>query len=127
MFILHHDEETGIVAEQLDAPAEGALRVNGQAVGVKQDNRLEPNVVPFDIGFSKKFELFANKLDALAMRAIDKHDIGFDSRFLMIVYQIDEIVDEGPFARPVRPVKQEIRDAIVAIKSFEFTFNGFVH
>lgn len=127
MFILHHDEETGIVAEQLDAPTEGALRVNGQAVGVKQHNRLEPHIAALDVGFRKEFEFFANEFDAFAVRAIDKHDIGLDPRFLMIVDQVDEIIDERTLARTVRPVKQEIGDAIVTMKSLQFSFNGIVH
>jgi hypothetical protein len=129
MFILDHDEESRIVTEQLDAPTQGTLGVNGQTVGVKEDNRLESDVMraTLDVGFSKEFEFFANELDALAVCAVDKHDIRLDSRFLMIVDHVDEIVDEGPLARAMCSVKQEVGDAIVAVKPFEFSFNGQVH
>jgi len=106
VFVLDHDEESRVVAEQFDATPECALRVDGQTVGIEEDNRLEFDVVAFDVGFSEKLEFFADELDALAVGAVDKHDIGLDfAALVVVVNQVDEIIHESSLARPVGAVK----------------------
>lgn len=88
VLVFHDDEESRIETKELDAPSQGALGVNGQAVGIKEHNGLEFDVGALDVGLGEKLEFFANKLDALAVGAVDKHDIGLNlgpQRVLVIV------------------------------------------
>jgi hypothetical protein len=44
------------------------------------------------------------------MGTIDKHDIGLNLVFILIVNCIDEIIDEGPFSSTGTPMKNEMGD-----------------
>jgi hypothetical protein len=129
MFIFDDDEKARVGTKEFNAPTQRTLGINRQTVGVKKDNGFEAHVArtAFDVGLGEEFEFFANEFDAFAVRAVDKHDVGLDARFLVVVDQVDEIVDEGAFAGAMRAVEQEVGDAIVAVKSIEFAFNCVVH
>jgi hypothetical protein len=129
MFIFDDDEKARVGTKEFDAPTQRTLGVNRQTVGVKKDNGFKAHVArtALDVGLGEEFEFFANEFDAFAVCAVDKHDVGLDARFLMVVDQVDEIVDEGAFPRAMRSVEQEVGDAIVAVKSIEFAFNCVVH
>ena len=119
MFVLYDNEESRVVTEQLDAATQCTLRVNGETVGIKKHNRFEADVVApsLEVGLGEKLELFANKFDALPVRTINKHDVRLDFWFLMIVNQIDEIVNNGPFPSTVGTMEEQIRNAIRSEKS----------
>ena len=109
VFVLYNDEEARIVAEKLNTSAQGTLGVNGQFVGIHEDDAFEHIiVVTLHVGFCEVFELIADETDALAVGAIDKHDVGFDAIAVAAVDLVDEIADDGAFAGPGRPVKNQI-------------------
>jgi len=89
VFVFHDDEKPCIVAKELDTTAEGGLGVDCQTVGIKQDDGFEGDtMVCQDVGFSKKLEFVANKLDAFPMGAIDHHDMRLN---FMLVLAIDGV------------------------------------
>jgi hypothetical protein len=99
------------VAEKLNTSAQGTLGVNGQFIGIHEDDAFEHIiVVTLHIGFCEVFELIADKTDALSVGAIDKHDVGFDAIAVASVDLVDEIADDGAFAGPGRPVENQIRN-----------------
>ena len=109
VFILYNYKEASIVTEKLNTSAQGTLGVNGQFVGIHEDDAFEHIiVVTLHVGFCEVFELIADKTDALAVGAIDKHDIGFDAISVAAVDLVDEIADDGAFAGPGRPVENQI-------------------
>ena len=109
VFVLHNDEEARIVAEKLNAPAQGTLGVNGQFVGIHEDDAFEHIiVVTLHIGFCEVLELIAYKTDTLAMGAIDEHDVGFDAIAIAAVDLVDEIAHDGAFPCARRPVENQI-------------------
>ena len=85
------------------------MGVNGQLVGIHEDDAFEHIiVVTLHVGFCEVFELVADKTDALAVGAIDKHDVGFNAIAVAAVDLVDEIADDGAFARTRRPVENQI-------------------
>jgi hypothetical protein len=111
VFILYNDEETRIMAEKLNTSAQGTLGVNGQFIGIHEDDAFEHIiVVTLHVGFCEVFELVADETDALAMSAIYKHDVGFNAIAVAAVDLIDEIAHDGAFAGSGRPVENQIRN-----------------
>ena len=52
VFVLDHDEKPRVVAKQFDTPTQGGLGVDGQFVGIIEDDAFEQIVViTLDIGF----------------------------------------------------------------------------
>ena len=94
------------MTEKLNTSAQGTLGVNGQFVGIHEDDAFEHIIViTLHVGFCEVFELIADETDALAVGAIDKHDVGFDAIAVTTVYLVDEIAHDGAFACPGRPVE----------------------
>jgi hypothetical protein len=111
VFVLYNNEEARVVTKEFDAPAQGALGVNREFVGIHQHNTLEHIVVvALHICFGEIFEFVADEFDALAVGAIYKHDVGFDAIAVALVDLVYEIADDGAFAGAGRPVKNEIGD-----------------
>ena len=109
VFVFYNDEEARIVAEKLNTSAQCTLGVNGQFIGIHEDNAFEHIiVVTLHVGFCEVFELVADKTDALSVGAIDKHDVGFNAISVAAVDLVDEISNNGAFARPGRPVENQI-------------------
>ena len=109
VFILYNYEEARIVAEKLNTSAQGTLGVNGQFVGIHEDDAFEHIVVvALHVGFCEVFKLVSYETDALAMGAIDEHNVGFDAIAVTAVDLVDEITHDGAFAGPGRPVKNQI-------------------
>lgn len=124
VFVLDHDEKPRVVAKQFDTPTQGGLGVDGQFVGIIEDDAFEQIiVVTLDIGFRKQFELVADELDALAVGAIDKHHVGFDATAFAVVNAVNELADDGALARPRRAVKYDIGDAFRRNEIVELFFN----
>jgi len=99
------------VTKQFNAPAQGALGVDGEFVGIHQHYTLEHIVVvALHVCFGEIFEFIADEFDALAVGAIDKHDIGFDAVAVALVDLVYKISDDGAFAGTGRTVKNEIGD-----------------
>ncbi len=99
------------MTKQFNAPAQGALGVDGEFVGIHQHYTLEHIVVvALHVCFGKIFEFIADEFDALAVGAIDKHDVGFDAIAVALVDLVYEIADDGAFAGAGRTVKNEIGD-----------------
>ena len=99
------------MTKQFNAPAQGALGVDGEFVGIHQHYALKHIiVVALHVCFGKIFEFVADEFDALAVGAIDKHDIGFDAIAVALVDLVYEIADDGAFAGAGRTVKNEIGD-----------------
>jgi hypothetical protein len=124
VFVLNHDEKPRIVAKQLDAPTQGGLGVDGQFVGIIEDDAFEQIVViTLDIGFRKQFEFVADELDARAVGTIDKHHIGFHAAAFAVVNAVNELADDGALSRPRRAVKYDIGDAFRQNKIVKLLFN----
>jgi hypothetical protein len=99
------------VAKKLNTPTQGTLGVNGQFIGIHEDNAFEHIiVVTLHVGFCEVFELVADETDALSVGAIYKHDVGFNAIAVATVDLIDEIAHDGAFAGSGRPVKNQIRN-----------------
>jgi hypothetical protein len=99
------------VTKQFNAPAQGALGVYGEFVGIHQHYALKHIVVvALHVCFGKIFEFVADEFDALAVGAIDKHDIGFDAVAVALVDLVYEIADDGAFTGAGRTMKNEIGD-----------------
>ena len=123
VFVFNDDEEPRIVAKQLNTTSQGGLGINGQFVGIIEDDAFEQIVViTLDIGFRKEFELVTDELDALAVGAIDKHHIGFDAAAFAVVNAVNELADDGALARPRGAVKYDIGDAFRRNKIVELLF-----
>jgi hypothetical protein len=111
VFVLYNNEEARVVTKEFDAPAQGALGVDREFVGIHQHNTLEHIVViALHICFGEIFEFVADEFDALAVGAVDKHDVGFDTSAVASIDLVYEIADDGAFAGAGRPVKNEIGD-----------------
>jgi hypothetical protein len=111
VFVLYDNEKSRVVAKEFNAPAQSGLGVNGEFVCVIQNNAFEQgHIVALDIGFCKVFEFVANKLDALAVGAIDKHHVVFDAVAVSSVDAVDEIVHNGSLATAGRTVKNDVGD-----------------
>jgi len=111
VFVLYNNEEARVVTKEFDAPAQGALGVDREFVGIHQHNALEHIVViTLHICFGEIFEFVADEFDALAVGAINKHDVGLHASAVTSVDLVYEIADDGSFAGAGRPVKNEIGD-----------------
>ena len=111
VFVLYNNEEARVVTKEFNAPAQGALGVDREFVGIHQYNALEHIVVvALHVCFGEIFEFVADEFDALAVGAIDKHDIGFDAVAVALVDLVYEIADDGAFAGAGRTVENEIGD-----------------
>jgi len=111
VFVLYDNEKSRVVAKEFNAPAQSRLGVNGEFVCVVQHNAFEQGyIIALDIGFRKVFEFVANKLDALAVRAIHEHHVVFDAVAVSSVDAVDEIIHNGSLATPGRTVKNDVRD-----------------
>ena len=121
------------MTKQFNAPAQGALGVNGEFVGIHQYYALKHIVVvALHVCFGKIFEFVADEFDALAVGAIDKHDIGFDAVAVALVDLVYEIADDGAFAGAGRTMKNEIgdfsnRDEILQLFEDIFVFGVHVN
>ena len=121
------------MTKQFNAPAQGALGVDGEFVGIHQHYALKHIVVvALHVCFGKIFEFVADEFDALAVGAIDKHDIGFDAVAVALVDLVYEIADDGAFASTGRTVKNEIgdfsnRDEILQLFEDIFVFGVHVN
>jgi len=99
------------VTKKFNAPAQGALGVNGEFVGIHQHYALKHIVVvALHICFGKIFEFVTDEFDALAVGAIDKHDIGFNPIAIALIDLVYEIANNSAFAGAGRTVKNEIGD-----------------
>jgi hypothetical protein len=78
------------------------------------------------VGFSEKFEFFPDEFDAFSVRAIHKHHIGFDFLFISVVYFIEEIMDNRPFAGSRRSMNNNIGYFVGFVKIIEFVLNIFM-
>jgi len=124
VFVLDHDEKPRVVAKEFDTPTQGGLGVDGQFVGIIEDNTFEQVVViTLDIGFRKQLEFVADELDALAVGTIDKHHVGFHAAAFAVVNAVNELAHDGAFARPRRAVKYNIGDAFRRNEIVELLFN----
>ena len=124
VFVLDDYEKTRVVAKEFDTPTQGGLGVDGQFIGIIEDNTFEQVVViTLDIGFRKQLEFVADELDALAVGAIDKHHVGFDATAFAVVNAVNELAHDGAFARPRRAVKYDIGDAFRRNEIVELLFN----
>jgi hypothetical protein len=72
------------------------------------------------IGLGKLFELVANKLDALSVSAVYKHDIVFNAGAIKMVDSIDKVADNGSLAASGGPVKYNIGDFSDTYEIIEF-------
>jgi hypothetical protein len=112
IFVFNDDEEPRIVTKQLNTPTQSGLGINGQFVGIIEDNAFKQIIViTLDIGFGKQFEFVADELDALAVGAIHKHYVGFYAGAVAVINPVNELAHDGSFPRPRRPVKNDIGDA----------------
>lgn len=131
VFVLYNNEEACVVTEKFDTSAQGALGVNREFVGIHQHDALEHIVVvTLHICFGEIFEFVADEFDALAVGAIDKHDVGLDAVAVALIDLVYEIADDGAFAGAGRTVENEIgdfsyRDEILQL--FENIFVFSVH
>ncbi len=99
VFILYNNEEARIVTKQFNAPAQGALGVNREFIGIHQHNALKHIVVvALHICLGEIFEFVADEFDAFAVGTIDKHYIGFDAIAVALIDLVYEIADDGAFA-----------------------------
>jgi hypothetical protein len=80
-----------------------------------------------NIGFREEFEFFSDEFDALSMRAIHEHDIGFDFVLITFVNFIDEIIDNGSFTRAGRSMKYNMWDFIGLTKIVQFFIDFIVN
>lgn len=127
VFVLYNDEEARIVTKQFNTPAQGALGVNGEFIGIHQDDTFEHIVViTLHVCFGEIFEFVADEFDALAVGAIHKHDIGLDAIAVESVDLIYEIADDGAFSDAGRTVKNEIRNFPNRDKIIQLFHNIFI-
>jgi len=124
VFVLHHNEKPRVIAKQLYASTQRTLGIDGQTVGIEQNNGFKRYpLCTLDIGLGKIFEIIANEFDPLSVRAIDKHHIGLQFVFVASVNLINEIIDQGPLASAVRTVEEQMGDAIGHKISVQFSMN----
>ena len=99
------------MTKEFDASAQCALGVDREFVGIHQHNTLEHIVVvALHVCFGEIFEFVADEFDALAVSAVDKHDVRLDAIAVTLIDLVYEIADDGAFAGAGRPVKNEIGD-----------------
>jgi len=128
VFVLYDNEKSRIVAKEFNAPAQSGLGVNCEFVCVVQHNTFEQgHVVALDIGFCKVFEFVANEFNALAVGAIDKHNVVFDAIAVSSVDAVDEIIYNGSLATAGRTVKNDVGyfadlDEIIEFGRYEIVF-----
>jgi len=124
VFVLDDDEKTRGVAEELDAAAESRLCVDSEFVGVVHDDALEKVVfVALYVGLGKLFEFVSNEFDTLAVGAVDKHDVIFDSVAIELVDAVDKVADDSSLTRSSRSVKYDVGDFSDVDKIIEFRFH----
>jgi len=100
-----------------DTTPEGGLGVDRQIVGINENNGFEEGaVVGLDVGLGEEFQLFADEFDPLTLCAVDNHDIGFDFMLVALVNLLDELVDDGAFARARRSVEDDVGDLVLLVK-----------
>jgi len=105
------------MTKQLNTPTQRGLGINGQFVGIIEDNAFEQIIViTLDIGFGKKLEFVADELDALAVGAIHKHYVGFYTSAVAVINPVNELTHDGSFPRPRRPVKKILGMRFEAMK-----------
>ena len=111
VFVLYNDEEARGVAEQLDAAPERRLRIDCEFVRVVHDDTLEEVVfVALDVGFCELFEFVSDKLDSLAVRTVDKHDIVLDSCPVKLIDSVDKVADDGSLTAASGAVEHDVGD-----------------
>jgi hypothetical protein len=121
VFVFDDNEKPRIIAKQFYTTTEGGLRVNGQTIGVEKDDGFERDaLVPLNVGFSEKFEFFADEFDAFSVGAVDDHHICFQFLFVVLVYFQQEFVDNGPFTGAGGAVENNMWNTIGLIERIQF-------
>lgn len=111
VFVLYNDEETRSVAEQLDATSESRLSVDRELVRVVHHDTLEEVVfVALDVGFCKLLQFVSDKLDSLAVCAVDKHYVVLDSCSVRLVDSVDKVADDGSLTAASGAVEHDVGD-----------------
>ena len=111
VLVLYNDEETRSVAEQLDAAPERRLCVDREFVRVVHHDTLEEVVfVALDVGFCELFEFVSDKLDSLAVRTVDKHDIVLDSCPVKLIDSVDKVAHDGSLTAASGAVEHDVGD-----------------
>ena len=121
VLVLDQDEEPRVVAEQLNAPPQGRLGINRQIIRIDEHNRLENGaIVRLDVGLREKLEFFADEFDALALGTVDNHHIGLYFVLVALVNLVEELVDDGTFARARCSVENDVRNLVLLVEIVEF-------
>ena len=112
------------MAIDFNASAQGRLRVDGQAVGVLEDDDFEHFVllmlgflgrkglwiILLNIDSGKGFDFPSDELDAFFVGAVDIHDVGFHLFLGVLVDFANELIDNGAFAGAGITVEEEMGD-----------------
>jgi hypothetical protein len=101
------DEKAGRVNKDFDASPQSRLRVNGEFVCVLQYDYFK-RIFAGKIRLSKEFQVFADEFDALELGAVNVQREFLDACRVVLVDFTNELMDEGAFATPNGPVKQDI-------------------
>jgi len=120
-FVFDHNEKSCIMTKQFDAPAQGRLRIDGQTVGIQQHDGLEIGPpVRLYMSFSKEFQFVTNEFDAFAVTAFHRHDVRFHFSPIIVVYVLQEFVQQGAFSRFARTVKNDVGNFFGMNKIIQF-------
>jgi len=121
VFVLYDNEKTGIVTKKFDASSQRGLGINGEFIGVIENNAFEQcNVIALNVRFCEIFQFVPNKFNAFSVRTIHKHYVGFDAVAVSIVNTMDEIANNGSFSAAGRAVKNNIGNFADLNKIIEF-------
>jgi len=60
------------------------------------------------------------------MRAINKHNIGFEFGFILVVDLVDKLIDQGALPSTGRSVENQMGHCFGAVKIIQFLADGIV-
>jgi hypothetical protein len=81
------------VAKQFNASSQGGLSINGQTIRIQQYNGFEiRSMIGLYVSLGKKFQIFADEFDALAMTTFHRHDVRLHFNPVTVVDFLQKII-----------------------------------